>query len=55
MLVVTAQTMEPGSGFWGSCPLVPARPSNDEKRLAECPWIQQEVYAVRWPYTLPGG
>lgn len=55
VLVVRAQTMEPGNGFWGSCPLVPIRPSNDEKRFAECLRIQKEVYAARWPYTLPGG
>ena len=53
VLVVTAETMEPGSGFWGSCPLVPARSTDGGERLAACVRIQAEVYNTRWPFSLP--
>src|SRR3954453_17759023 len=34
----------PGSGFWGSCPSVPARPRNDLQRLAEWSRILRDVH-----------
>jgi len=52
-VVVLRGTQEPGGGFWGSSPGVPARPKSDEDRIAAFADILQRVHRATWPESLP--
>jgi hypothetical protein len=53
LVVLKKDPPEPGGGFWGSAPGVPARPRTDIERLAAWSRIVAEVHAYPWPNSLP--
>ncbi len=53
LVVLKKNPPEPGGGFWGCAPNVPARPKTDIERLAEWSRIVAEVHAYDWPPALP--
>jgi hypothetical protein len=52
-VVVLQATNEPGGGFWESSPNIPPAPANALARTALYGQILTQVYAARWPVTLP--
>jgi hypothetical protein len=52
-VVVLKNGGEPGSGFWGSSPGVPAEPRKAEDRLLKWAMILKRVHAEDWPDELP--
>ncbi len=52
-VVVLKKEREPGGKFWGSCPRIPNRPSNPDKRLLEYSRILRDVHKEHWPDSLP--
>jgi len=53
LVVLKKDPQEPGGGFWGCAPNVPARPASDMARLTERARIVNAVHAYNWPATLP--
>lgn len=53
LVVLKKDPPEPGGGFWGCAPNVPARPATDIDRLAEWARIVKDVHAYKWPPGLP--
>jgi hypothetical protein len=53
LVVLREPPKEPGGHFWGSAPNVPPRPPTPAKRTTEWVRILTEVFAYKWPPTLP--
>ena len=53
-VVVLRDTDEPGHGFWGSAPQVPAFRADPVERIATYAEILRAVQKADWPANLPG-
>ena len=53
VVILDKDDREPGGGFWGSAPSIPARPTNDIYRITEYGRILGQVHRSRpvWPAT----